>query len=109
MRLDGFGLIVRDMNAMVRFYRDVLGFEVRECEDTGNVYLIKDGVLFLLRESGAAEPAGRASGLAGHVEIALSADGFEDVDRQYARARAGRGGRACAGDRKLGPARLPHR
>ena len=86
MRLDGFGLIVRDMNAMVRFYRDVLGFEVRECEDTGNVYLIKDGVLFLLRESGAVEPAGRASGLAGHVEIALSADGFEDVDRQYARA-----------------------
>lgn len=86
MRLDGFGLIVRDMGAMVRFYRDVLGFEVRKCEDTGNVYLIKDGVLFLLRESGAAESAGGASGLAGHVEIALSAGGFEDVDRQYVRA-----------------------
>lgn len=72
MRLDGFGLIIRDMGAMVRFYRDVLGFEVRECADTGNVYLIKDGILFLLRESGNAEPASRASGLAGHVETAFS-------------------------------------
>lgn len=88
MRLDGFGLIVRDMGAMVRFYRDVLGFEVRECEDTKSVYLIKDGLLFLLRESGTDEPAGYAPGLAGHVEIALTADGFEDVDRQYARAES---------------------
>ena len=109
MRLDGFGLIVRGIGAMVRFYRDVLGFEVRECEDTKSVYLIKDGLLFLLRESGTDEPAGYAPGLAGHVEIALTADGFEDVDRQYARARTGRGVRARAGDRKLGAARLPHR
>ena len=109
MRLDGFGLIVRDMGAMVRFYRDVLGFEVRECEDTKSVYLIKDGLLFLLRESGTDEPAGYAPGLAGHVEIALTADGFEDVDRQYARARTGRGVRSRAGARKLGAARLPHR
>ena len=109
MRLDGFGLIVRGIGAMVRFYRDVLGFEVRECEDTKSVYLIKDGLLFLLRESGTDEPAGYAPGLAGQVEIALTADGFEDVDRQYARARTGRGVRARAGDRKLGAARLPHR
>ena len=48
MRLDGFGLFVRDMGRMIRFYRDVLGFEIREDEDTSNVYLIKDGTLFLL-------------------------------------------------------------
>ena len=30
MRLDGFGLFVNDMPAMIRFYRDVLGFEIRE-------------------------------------------------------------------------------
>ena len=42
MRLDGFGLIVRDMGAMVRFYRDVLGFEVRECEDTGFDKMLKE-------------------------------------------------------------------
>lgn len=83
MRLDGFGLIARDMGAMIRFYRDVLGFEVRECEDTGSVYLLKDGMLLLLRERGTPGPAAeRACAL----EIALSAENFEDVDRQYARA-----------------------
>ena len=32
MRLDGFGLLVEDMAKMIRFYRDVLGFEIREAE-----------------------------------------------------------------------------
>lgn len=47
MRLDGFGLFVEDMAKMIRFYRDVLGFEIKESEDTSNVYLVKDGTLFL--------------------------------------------------------------
>ena len=34
MRLDGFGLLVDDMGKMIRFYRDVLGFEIQEAEDT---------------------------------------------------------------------------
>ena len=41
MRLDGFGLFVEDMGKMIRFYRDVLGFEIKEAEDSGNVYLRK--------------------------------------------------------------------
>ena len=48
MRLDGFGLFVQDMGTMICFYRDVLGFEIQESEDAGNVYLVKDGTLFLL-------------------------------------------------------------
>ena len=48
MRLDGYGLFVNDMATMIRFYRDVLGFEIKENENTDNVYLIKDGTLFLL-------------------------------------------------------------
>ena len=28
MRLDGFGLLVNDMATMIRFYRDILGFEI---------------------------------------------------------------------------------
>ena len=48
MRLDGFGLFVEDMSKMIRFYRDVLGFEIKEEENTSNVYLVKDGTLFLL-------------------------------------------------------------
>ena len=39
------GLLVRDMAAMIRFYRDVLGFEIREDENSPNVYLVKDGTL----------------------------------------------------------------
>ena len=50
MRLDGFGLFVNDMDTMVRFYRDVLGFEITEGENAVNVYLIKDGTLFMLYE-----------------------------------------------------------
>ena len=34
MHLDGFGLFVEDMAGMIRFYRDVLGFEIKENEDT---------------------------------------------------------------------------
>lgn len=30
MKLDGFGLFVKDMATMVRYYRDVLGFEIQE-------------------------------------------------------------------------------
>ena len=29
MRLDGFGLLVEDMWKLIRFYRDVLGFEIK--------------------------------------------------------------------------------
>ena len=48
MRLDGYGLFVKDMATMIKFYRDVLGFEIKEDENTSNVYLVKDGTLFLL-------------------------------------------------------------
>ena len=50
MNLDGFGLFVEDMPKMIKFYRDVLGFEIKESENAGNVYLIKDGTLFMLYE-----------------------------------------------------------
>ena len=32
MKLDGVGLFVNDMGAMIRFYRDILGFEIQESE-----------------------------------------------------------------------------
>lgn len=48
MKLDGFGIFVKDMATMVRFYRDILNFEIREDENASNVYLVKDGTLFLL-------------------------------------------------------------
>ena len=39
MKLDGIGLFVKDMATMIRFYRDVLGFEIRESEDAVNVFI----------------------------------------------------------------------
>ena len=48
MKLDGFGIFVKDMPTMIQFYRDVLGFDIKEQEDASNVYLEKDGTLFLL-------------------------------------------------------------
>ena len=91
MRLDGFGLFVHDMGNMIRFYRDVLGFEIREAEDTSNVYLVKDGTLFLLYgrndfEKMAHRRYDYVKGLNGHFELALYVDTFEEVDAAFARA-----------------------
>ncbi|MBR4112907.1 MAG: VOC family protein [Ruminiclostridium sp.] len=88
MKLDGFGLFVDDMPAMIRFYRDVLGFGITEDENAGNVYLIKDGTLFMLYERKNFEKMTSRKyeyikGLNGHFEIALYVDTYEEVDKAY--------------------------
>jgi uncharacterized glyoxalase superfamily protein PhnB len=91
MRLDGFGLFVENMGTMIRFYRDVFGFEIIEGEDTSNVYLMKDDTLFLLYgrndfEKMASRKYEYIKGHNGHVEIVLYADTFEEVDSKYEKA-----------------------
>lgn len=91
MKLDGFGLFVEDMPTMVRFYRDVLGFEIQESENAENVYLIKDGTLFMLYERKNFEKMTSRKyeyikGFNGHFEIALYVDTFEEVDLEYTKA-----------------------
>ncbi len=91
MKLDGFGLFVNDMGKIIRFYRDVLGFAIKESEDTSNVYLVKDGTLFLLYgrqdfEKMTNRKYEYIKGLNGHAEIALYVDTFEEVDMEYANA-----------------------
>ena len=88
MRLDSFGLLVNDMAKMIRFYRDVLGFEIREPENSSNVYLVKDGTLFLLYgrkdfEEMTHHRYDYVKGLNGHSEIALYVDTFEEVDSVF--------------------------
>lgn len=88
MRLDGFGIMVDDMPTMVRFYRDVLGFEIKEEENTINVSLQKDGTLFLLyRKSDFEKMTNRrfsyAKGINGHYEIALSVLNYTEVDKAF--------------------------
>jgi len=85
MKLDGFGIFVKDMATMVKFYRDVLKFDIREEENTSNVYLIKDGTLFLLYsrkdfEKMTNRTFGYANEINGHFEIALSVANYEEVD-----------------------------
>ena len=91
MRLDGFGLFVEDMPGMIRFYRDVLGFEIKEAEDTSNVYLVKDGTLFLLYgrkdfEKMTHRRYDYVKGPNGHFELALYVDTFEEVDAAFSKA-----------------------
>ncbi|HFU4077975.1 TPA: VOC family protein [Streptococcus suis] len=91
MRLDGIGLLVNDMGTMIRFYRDVLGFDIKESENTSNVYLVKDGTLFLLYgrtdfENMTNKKYEYVKGLNGHSEIALYVDTFEEVDMEFRKA-----------------------
>lgn len=91
MRLDGFGLFVADMGKMIKFYHDVLGFEIDGDENTSNVYLVKDGTLFLMYGRGDFEKMTNrkyeyVKGLNGHTEIALYVDTFEEVDMAYEEA-----------------------
>lgn len=91
MRLDGYGLFVKDMGAMIRFYRDVLGFEIKEQEDADNVYLVKDGTLFLLYgrkdfEKLTGKRHEYLRGVNAHSEMALYVDTYEEVDEQYRHA-----------------------
>ena len=93
MHLDGFGLLVNDMGKMIRFYRDVLGFEIKDSEDTTNVYLVKDGTLFLLYsrkdfEKMTSRRYKYIEELNGHFEIALYVDTFDEVDLSFKNAIA---------------------
>ena len=88
MKLDGFGIFVKDMGTMIRFYRDVLGFEIREDENCSTVFLEKDGTLFLFYgrrafESMTGKQFQYADQVNGHVEIALSVDDYKAVDETF--------------------------
>lgn len=88
MRLDGFGIFVKDMPRMIQFYRDVLGFGIKENDNTSNVYLEKDGTLFLLYrrtdfETMTHKEFNYADGVNGHYEIALSVKDFAAVDTTF--------------------------
>lgn len=90
MKLDGFGIFVKDMKKMVEFYRDLLGFEIQWSDGEANVYLIKDGTLFLLygREDFQKMTHRKyqyAKTLNATFEIALSVPNYADVDKEYNR------------------------
>ena len=88
MKLEGFGIFVKDMAKMIRFYRDVLGFEIKEDEDTSNMFLVKDSTLFLLYgrsdfEKMTGTKFNYADKMNGHFEIALGVENFAAVDKTF--------------------------
>ena len=90
LKLEGFGFFVKDMSTMIRFYRDVLGFEIKEEEQSSNVYLIKDGVLFLLYgrndfEKMTLRHYDYATPIQGHTELVLAVENHKAVDEEYKR------------------------
>ncbi|MBO4385754.1 MAG: VOC family protein [Treponema sp.] len=89
MKLEGFGVFVKDMAQMIRFYRDVLGFEIKEDENTSNVFLEKDGTLFLFYgrkdfEKMTSSTFNYAEKINGHFEIALGVENYAAVDKAFA-------------------------
>ena len=91
MRLEGYGLFVKNIAKMIRFYRDVLGFEIKEDENTDNVYLLKDGTVFLLYGRDSFEKLTNRryeylKGINAHSEMALYVDTYDEVDIQYKKA-----------------------
>ena len=90
MKLDGFGIFVIDIKKMVEFYKNVLKFDIKWAEGQNNVYLEKDGTLFLMYGRNDFEKMTKRkykyiNGLNGHYEIALSVPKYEDVDKEYQR------------------------
>ena len=90
MKLDGFGIMVGDMKKMVQFYHDVLGFEIEWSEGMNNVFLEKDGTLFLMYgridfEKKTWRKYEYVNGLNGHYEIAMSVKNYAEVDKVFDR------------------------
>ena len=85
MKLEGFGLFVINMDEMVEFTKHVLDFEIEYQSGDGNVYLKKDGVLFLMYgrsdfEKMCDKRFSYPKDLNGTVEITLQAKNYSDVD-----------------------------
>lgn len=88
LKLDGFGIMVQDLKTMADFYHDVLGFDTKYTEGMNNVYLEKDGTLFMMYGRGDFETMTSqkfryVEGFNGHYEIALSVENYAAVDAAY--------------------------
>lgn len=88
MELEGFGILVNDIDLMVDFYIEKLGFDIKFKKGEDNVYLIKDGTLFLMYgrndfENMTKRAFSYPKELNGTFEIALKVKNYNEVDVVY--------------------------
>lgn len=88
MKLDGFGIFVKDMDKMVKFYNEILGFDINYKTEDNNVYLKKDNILFLMYGRKDFEKMVKKDFIYpkdfnGTFEIALSVNNYKEVDEIY--------------------------
>ena len=90
-RIDMVGLFANDVPAMVRFYCDVLGFEVEGDDHESHAEFRHEGVRFSMYKRAMlpdllGEEATFPRGLNGTFELALDLPRFEDVDVFFEKA-----------------------
>lgn len=90
LKLKAVGLFVKDMAAMVAFYRDVVGFPLEWDGVDPSVIVEMDGLRFLLFgrndfEKLTDQQYTYPSGNNGTFELALDVDTPEEVDKEYNR------------------------
>lgn len=86
------GLFVEDVPKMVRFYRDILGFETDWDGGPFASFKVKDGGLFLFDRKQFADTMGQPyqspKGFNLTMEIGIGVPAKTDVDQEYARLMA---------------------
>ena len=86
------GLLVQDIQRMVAFYRDVLGFEADWDGGPFASFKVRDGGLFMYDRKLFAEAMGQPyqppEGFNLTMEICIGVPSHEDVDREYERLTA---------------------
>lgn len=90
-RMDMIGIFVQDLQKMVRFYRDVLGFEI-DWDGAGPYAEFKhEGIRFSMYERAQlpqllGQTPSYPAGLNGTFELAIDLPVAADVDREFERA-----------------------
>ena len=93
-RIDMIGIFVKDLHAMVGFYREVLGFEIEWDGKGPYAEFNNDGVRFSMYQRSelqsllGKEPS-YPSGVNGTFELAIDLPRFQDVDGRYEMLLAG--------------------
>jgi uncharacterized glyoxalase superfamily protein PhnB len=89
-RIDATVLLVRDLDRCMTFYRDTLGFEVKESDAESVGFVFGDQYFLLLGTSGTADLFGEGAHdlkIGGGPQVML-VSGAEDVDATYEALKA---------------------